>query len=120
MAIDILNPNLGLQGVMEATVDLPSLPEAKPFSSNVISETGLAKHFDLSGSAQFIDRALVPLGLDEELLRPVVFKQNLAKAYEALKASRKPEFRRFAREDLQPLMEDDELYGLYASMLIGS
>ncbi|MDR2366681.1 MAG: hypothetical protein LBF58_01005 [Deltaproteobacteria bacterium] len=120
MAIDILNPNVGLQGVLEATFEQPSLPEAKPFSNNVVNETGLGKHFDLNGSAQFIDRALVPMGVDEELLRPQIFKQNLAKAFEALKSSRKPEFRRFARDDLAPIMEDDELYNLYSSLLIGS
>ncbi|MDR2302067.1 MAG: hypothetical protein LBF38_08525 [Deltaproteobacteria bacterium] len=120
MAIDILNPNVGLQGILEPTVEQSRLPEAKPFSSNVVTETGLGKHFDLSGSAQFIDRALVPMGVDEELLRPQVFKANLAKAFEALKSSRKPEFRKFAREDLAPIMEEDELFQLYSSMLIGN
>jgi type III secretion protein X len=109
MAIDILNPNLGLQGVLDPVFDQPSLPEARPLPSNVVAETGLAKHFDLTGMAQLIDRALIPGDIDEELLRPDIFRRNLAKAHDILKSSADPKHRRFARDDLAPILEDGDL-----------
>jgi hypothetical protein len=116
--IDILNPNLGLQNLLDPASERLSLPEARQFASNVVPETGLERHFELVGVARLIDQALIPTGVDERLLRPEVFRRNLREAFETLKDSRKPEVRKFVRDVLSPILEDEELYELYASLLV--
>jgi type III secretion protein X len=118
MAIDLLNVNLGLQSFLDPAAESRPLPEAKVLPQNVVSESGLNRHFDLTGVAQLIDRALTPTGVDEKLLRPEVFWSNLAAARDKLKDSRKQPIRAFLREDLAPILEDGELYDLYASLLV--
>jgi type III secretion protein X len=119
MAIDILNPSLGLQGFLEPLAGEPHLPGVKPLASNVLVETSLAQHFGLESMSQTIERGLVPLVPDEKLLRPDVFKRNLKGAFDRLKSSRQPQIRKFVRDDLAPIMEDAELYDLLAGLLIG-
>jgi type III secretion protein X len=119
MAIDILNPSLGLQGFLEPLAEEPHLPGAKPLASNVLNETSLSQHFRLEGMAQTIERGLVPHLPDERLLRPDIFKRNLKGAFEKLKSSRQPQIRKFVRDDLAPLMEDAELYEVLAGLLLG-
>jgi type III secretion protein X len=118
MTIDILNPRLGLQDVLAPVGDELHLPAARSLASNVVGDTGLAQHFNFEGSAQIIERALTPLLHDERLLRPDIFKGNLRRSFESLKSSRRPEVRRFVREDLAPMMEDDELYAVYEGLLL--
>ncbi|MDR2441945.1 MAG: hypothetical protein LBE31_00300 [Deltaproteobacteria bacterium] len=120
MAIDILNPNIGLQGVLDPTIEQSNIPQFQLLPSNALTETSLARHFALTNSQQLIDRSLIPVDIDQELLMPEAFKRNLASAYELLKSSRKPELRRFAREDLANIIEDDELYKIYSGLLVGS
>ena len=120
MAIDILNPNLGLLGVLEPAIERPSLPEARPLPSSAIPERGLDKLFDLPVAAQIIDLALTPEVPDPDLLRPEVFRRNLSEAFEALGSASEREIRRFVREDLAPMMEDGAVYELYAGLLVSS
>jgi type III secretion protein X len=119
MALDILNVNIGLQSFLEPTGETRPLPEARVLPQNVVNETGLDRHFDLTGLTQLIDKALTPLGVDERLLRPEVFRRNLTAARDKLKDGRQKEIRAFVRDDLAPLLEDGELYVLYASLLVG-
>lgn len=120
MSIDILNPNLGLLGVLDPAAGDPKLPEARPLPSSAAPETWLERLFNLRGSAQAIDRALMPKVPDPDLLRPDVFRRNLAEAFEVLASIRQPEVRRFVREDLAPMMEDAAVFELYAGLLVSS
>ncbi|MDR0356174.1 MAG: type III secretion protein [Deltaproteobacteria bacterium] len=119
MAIDLLNPSLGIQGILEPLIDEARLPEARPLVSNASAEKGLDNLFDLSGTDLQIDAALRPDLADDETLRPDVFKRGLREAYELLKTNRHPDVRNFVRQDLAPLMENGELFETYLSLLIG-
>ena len=120
MATDILSADLGLEGILSPAEEGPALPGPRPMAYGLASEPASARHFDLGGLSQMIDQALAPKGIEERLLAPGVFKRNLRGAYEKLSASRHEAFRRLAQDDLAPIMEDEELYQLYAGLLVGS
>jgi hypothetical protein len=120
MAIDnILNVNLGLQAFLEPTGDVSGLPEPGNIPSNMVPETGLARHYDLDGVDRMVERLLTPRDIPSRVLRPEVFRVALSDALESLKEVRQPDVRRFVRDDLAPILEAGQLYDIYAGLLVG-
>jgi hypothetical protein len=118
MANDLLNPRLGLSGLLDPLFGASHLPDARPLAANAAFETGLAQHFNFDGSERILEAALAPKLRDDELLRPDVFRRNLRRAFAKLKNSRDPNARGFLREDFTAMMEDGELLDVYAGLLL--
>jgi hypothetical protein len=116
----IMNPNLGVQGILDADVEDVRLPLARPLATGVSPETGLADLYRLNNFQSRIFAGLQPVVDDEALLRPDVLGKNLRESLKRLQKSKNPQVRRFVRDDLEPLMENERLLRDYVNMLVSA
>ncbi|MDR2786893.1 MAG: type III secretion protein [Candidatus Accumulibacter sp.] len=119
-ARNILNPNVGLQDVLDPAGFEFHLPQARPLATSVSAETGLADLYRLSDFQSRILAGLQPEVGDETLLRPDVFGKNLRESHRRLKDSKNPRVRRFLRDELGPLLENDTLLREYVNLLVSA
>jgi hypothetical protein len=116
----IMNPDVGVQGVLDSGSIESRLPPARPLSTGVSSETGLADLYRLANFQSRILAGLQPVVVDDALLRPDVLGKNLRESHQRLRESKNPHVRRFLRDDLGPLMENEQLLRDYANMLVSA
>jgi hypothetical protein len=117
---NIMDPNVGVQGVLDSVLEDVRLPQARALSTGVSPETGLT---DLYRSANFQSRileGLQPVIDDDVLLRPDVLGKNLKESLTCLQQNRDPHVRRFVRDDLAPLIENERLLRDYVNMLVSA
>jgi hypothetical protein len=114
----LLDPNLGLSGFIDQAGETGKLPQPRPLSTGAAPETGLADMFKPANFQSLVLAGLAPRVGDESLLRPDILRRNLAAGLERLKKSKRPEVRRFVRDDLGPLLEDQELLQSYVSLMM--
>jgi type III secretion protein X len=118
MSLKIFDPSVGVQTVLEPRSDDARLPEARPLSTGITGETGLADLFKMPTFSVNLKEALRPEILDDDLLRPGVIRKNLREASERLRDSRSSDVRRFVRDDLDPLLDDTQLLATYVGLLL--
>jgi len=116
---NILDPNLGLSGLIERAEPSDRLPQPRTLTTGAAPEAGLADLFKPANFQSLIMAGLQPRLSDENLLRPDILRRNLETGLEKLKKSRRPEVRRFVRDDLNPLMEDQDLLRGYLNLMMG-
>ncbi|MDR2935050.1 MAG: type III secretion protein [Candidatus Adiutrix sp.] len=116
---NLLDPNLGLSGLIERADPSERLPRPHTLATGAAPEAGLADLFKPANFQSLIMAGLEPRVSDENLLRPDVLKRNLETGLEKLKKSRRPEVRRFVRDDLNPLMDDQDLLRGYLNLMMG-
>jgi hypothetical protein len=119
-ARNILDLNVGVQGVLDSAVSDTRLPQARPLATGVSAETGLADLYRLASFQSRILAGLQPEVADDALLRPDVLGRNLRESHKRLQKSKNPHVRRFLRDDLGPLMENEELLRDYVNMLVSA
>jgi hypothetical protein len=119
-ARSIMNPHVGVQGVLDSEPLEFHLPSARPLATGVSAETRLADLYRLSDFQSRILAGLQPFVGDEALLRPDVLGKNLRESFKRLRESKNPHVRRFLRNDLGPLMENDELLRDYVNLLMSA
>jgi hypothetical protein len=117
---DIMNPNVGVQGVLDSAIFDSHLPRARPLATGVTAETGLADLYRLDNFQSHILAGLQPIVNDEALLRPDTLGKNLRESYKRLEKNKNPYVRRFLRDDLGPLMENGQLLRDYVNMLVNA
>ena len=115
----LLDPNLGLSGFIDRAGEAERLPQPRPLYTGAAPGTGLADLFKPANFQSLVLAGLAPRVGDESLLRPDILRRNLEAGLERLKKSRRPEVRRFVREDLAPLFEDRELLQSYVNLMMG-
>ncbi|MDR3205414.1 MAG: hypothetical protein LBV23_11870 [Deltaproteobacteria bacterium] len=118
MAMDILDPRLGVQSILPPAEEASHLPSARPIAVNVMAEGSVAELGKLNDFSTIIRESFAPIAFQSEWLRPDVLGRNLAKARKTLKKSRNPDVRRFVRDDFDSLMDDVELYNAYSGLLV--
>lgn len=118
MPINLLDPSLGIQNVMEQQTNDP-LPFARPLASTVLNEAGLEGLYAPSNSARIIEAALCPDVGDGNMLRPEIFSVILKKCAVEFAASDDPAVRELMEKELHPLMENQELLHAYTNLMIG-
>ena len=116
---NLLDPNLGLSGVIERADPADRLPRPQTLTTGMAPEAGLADLFKPANFQSLIMAGLQPQVSDENLLRPDALRRNLETGLEKLKKSRRPEVRRFVRDDLNPLLEDQDLLRGYLNLMMG-
>lgn len=122
MAVDLLNPNLGISTLLpEAPLD--HLPETDDYNSvGRNADLSALQEYKLSlsghGFERSISQSFIPKVASDELLRPAVFNNLLHSAASKLAASDDPKLRRFAREDLAPLEQNKELLQAYLGLMM--
>lgn len=115
---NIMDPSLGVQGVLEPAAGLAHLPQAKPLATDAVLKTGLADLYRATSFQSHILSSLQPRVNDEAQLRPAVLGKNLQESLSRLSGSHDPQVRRFVRDDLAPLMENKQLLNEYINMLV--
>ncbi|MDR3037793.1 MAG: type III secretion protein [Candidatus Adiutrix sp.] len=116
---NVMDPNVGVSGFLDRLETGGRLPQPRPLATGLAPETGLADLFKPANFQSRILEGLQPRVGDEALLRPEVMRRNLQAGLERLRKSRRPEVRRFVREDLEPLMEDHDLLRGYLNLMMG-
>jgi hypothetical protein len=114
----LMDPSLGVQGVLEPETAETHLPRARPLATDAAGENRLSDLYRADSLQGRILAGLQPAVGDEALLRPSVLRKNLSQSRAKLAQSRDPHVRRFLREDLEPLMENGRLLGEYVNMLV--
>ncbi|MDR2450584.1 MAG: type III secretion protein [Candidatus Accumulibacter sp.] len=119
-ARDIMNHQVGVQGVLDAEPFEFRLPSARPLATDVSAETRLADLYRLADFQSRILAGLQPRVGDEALLRPDMLGKNLRESLKRLRGNKNPQVRRFLRDDLEPLMENEQLLRDYINMLVSA
>lgn len=118
MAINLLDPSLGIQNIMEPQVNDP-LPFARPLASSVLNEAGLEGLYAPSNSTRIVEAALCPDVGDGNLLRPEIFAVILKKCAADFASSDDPAVQELVEKELHPLMKNHELLQAYTNLMIG-
>jgi hypothetical protein len=119
-ARSIMNPQVGVQGVLDSEPLEFRLPSARPLATGALAETRLADLYRLADFQSRILAGLQPQIDDEALLRPDVLGKSLRESLKRLRENRNPQVRRFLRDDLGPLMENEALLRDYVNMLVSA
>ena len=123
MAVDVLNPNLGISTVLPQAA-MEHLPSVDNFNTvghaNSVADT---ENFKASISANALDAqlsaAFTPVLSSDELLQPAKLNSSIHAAFEKLSQIRDDaDVRRFVRDDLTPLMENRELLEAYMNLMV--
>ncbi len=118
--INLLDPSLGIQTVMDSPISgQPGIPAARQMAANVLREAGLEELYAPNNAEHLVEQLLCPDVGDGDLLRPEVFSTNLGACVATLRDSEDPNVRRTIREDLAPLLENTELLKAYTGLMIG-
>ncbi|GHT82032.1 hypothetical protein FACS1894116_03300 [Betaproteobacteria bacterium] len=115
---NIMNPSLGVQGVLDPAIQDTHLPQARTLATDLSPESGLAELYRMNNLQSRILSGLQPRVGDEALLRPDMLRKNLQQSFDGLKDNRDPYIRRFVRDDLKPLLENEQLLTEYVNMLV--
>lgn len=118
MPINLLDPSLGIQAIMEQQTSDP-LPFARPLASSVLNEAGLEGLYAPSNSARIVEAALCPDVGDGNILRPEIFSAILKTCAATFAESDDPAVRELMDTELHPLMENQELLHAYTNLMIG-
>ncbi|MBQ7739041.1 MAG: type III secretion protein [Desulfovibrionaceae bacterium] len=113
-----LNPNIGIQSVLTPQ-DEAHIPESKSLPTTTLSETGLNELFALTTTDKMLEQTLCPKVGDGTILKPTVFSDCLKDALDVLKDSPLPAVKTFVRDELTPLLENENLLKAYSGLLIG-
>mgnify|MGYP003373551176 CR=1 FL=1 len=105
MAIDILNANAGVTGILPSNTDVPHLPESHTYVASDVENL-------------LLDKSLTPHIERVENLDPNVLNTCLNNIFEKCSSIRDIDIRHFIREDLQPLLENKSLLKAYMDMMI--
>ncbi len=121
--VSLLNSSLGIQSVMDAMPSQEGLSQgmmqARPLATTVIHEAGLDEVYSPATAESLLQKALCPDVGDGEMLQPEVFRANLKASMEDLSMSRDPAVREFLKQDLNPLLENNELLQAYTGLMVG-
>lgn len=110
--IDLFNPNLGLSKVLPP-VSSEHLANVSELSAPTVKPSGLDSLFNPNNLNSQILSALTFSLNDKDLLQNGVIKDELRKLKKELALSRDPAARRFLKEVLDPLLENDEVLSQY-------
>lgn len=116
--VNLLDPGLGIQNVMEPGTD-GHLPAARPLASSAMREAGLDELYNSRRASQQLDAALCPALGDGSILQPEIFHMELQGSLATLRDSDKPAVRAFVRDELAPLLENTELLRAYTGLMVG-
>ncbi len=117
--INLLDPDLGIQNVLEEPARGASLPQYRQMAANALSEAGLEALYAPSNTARIVEEALCPDVGDGTLVQPAVFSACLARCAEKLSGkSGSPALRELLEKELDPLLENRELLNTYMGLLI--
>lgn len=121
--LNILNSSLGIQSIMDTMPSQESasngMLHARPLATTVIHEAGLDEVYSPATAESLLQKALCPDVGDGEMLQPEVFRANLKASMEDLGLSRDPAVRDFVKQDLAPLLENNELLQAYTGLMVG-
>lgn len=117
-SINLLNPGLGIQTIMD-TNQTDRLPDARPLASSPMREAGLEELYEGRYMDQLVSATLLPAVGDGAILQPDVFHTELRGSLEALRDSREPAVRAFVRDELTPLLDNADLLKAYTSLMVG-
>lgn len=117
MAIELLNPNVGLGGVIPTSND-NHLPNAVQIAPQDTTEIKLDELYQGDGFKAQIEQSFMPKIETDEILQPATMNRNLSNLTEVLANIKDADVRAFLREDLRPLLDNRDLLRAYCGMMI--
>lgn len=123
MAVDVLNPNLGISTVLPQA-GAEHLPSVENFNTvGRVNSGAAAESFKSSISANAFDEkvsaAFTPVLSSDELLQPAKLNASIHSAFEKLSQMQDDaDVRRFLRDDLKPFMENRGLLEAYINLMV--
>ena len=117
-SINLLDPSLGIQNVMEMP-ESGSLPHARELAVSVLREAGLDELYAPVNTRLLTEQALCPDVGDGTVLTPERFSSTLKGCVESLKDVDDPVVQSMINQDLKPLLENGQLLQAYAGLMIG-
>ncbi|MDD7022022.1 MAG: hypothetical protein PUI29_05585 [Aeromonadales bacterium] len=119
MAIELLNPSLGLAGILPSEGSA-HLPDAGSFVSKAQGQATLSALFPSDQAKAAIMSALRPRQRRPEQCTPEYLSRNLRRAMQDLKGSGDPDAQALAGGPLSELSDDAELLRACQGMMVGS
>ena len=116
--INLLDPSLGIQQILD-TLWSPALPEARQLASTAMNTVGLDELYAPSNAQTLIENALCPEVGDGSSLRPGTFFRKLGECAQVLQQSDDPKVRECLTGEIEPLLENRELFQAYSGLMIG-
>ena len=115
--VNLLNANFGVADILPPLED-GHLPEAADLSTAKLNVSNLEQLFADNNVNSLILKALDFEVKDKELLNGAKFNAALRDIQEELSLSRDPAVREFVRNDLAPLLENQDLLNAYLGMMV--
>ncbi len=116
--INLFDPNLGIQSIIE-NQDNYKLPAAKQFATPNIYDASLESTYNLPNIQSMIEDAVCPDMGDGEIVRGDVLSAVLHTCALELKNSSDADVQDFLRNDLFPLLENEDLLRTYYNLMLG-
>ncbi len=117
--VNLLDPNLGIQRILDPGSQASHLPQARPLASSAAREAGLDELYCNRRAERQLEAVLCPVTGDGSLLQPDTFQAELRGSLEALRGSDKAAVRVFVRDELAPLLDNTELLKAYMGLMVG-
>lgn len=117
MINDILRTNVGLEGVLDLPLD-NHLPDAKDLPRNLSSDI---KVEDLYKGNMFNLRIESAFGFkldNQALIQPSTMRHAIEDIQEKLQNIRDEDVASFIKNDLQPLLQNTDLFNSYMNMMV--
>lgn len=115
--INLLDPSLGIQNVMDMPVD-SALPRARDMGATALSEPGLEELYAPSNAQRYVETLLCPDVGDGSILSPEAFSENIESVMTELSGNDDPAVREMLAE-LKGLVRNGQLYQAYVGLMIG-
>lgn len=120
MPINLLDPSLGIQNILEQRLpDQSGMLTARPIAASILREAGLEELYSPVNAQRLVEETLCPDVGDGDLLLPDIFGTNLRKCTENLSESKDPAVRDLVEKELKPLLENKTLLNAYTGLMIG-
>lgn len=121
MAVDLLNPNLGIATLLPSPVD-EHLPQVDNFNTVATPSANAVAVFKQSLQDNGFERNLMasfaPHLPSDEMLQPSNLRHNLQSIEQKLASSTDPQIRRFVRDELHPLNDNTALLQAYLGLMV--
>jgi type III secretion protein X len=118
VTINLLDPSLGIQNVMEMPSP-DSLPRARELASNALNEAGLEELYAPDNARHCVEQALCPEVGDGSILNPQQFSALLHDSLNNLSDMDDPAVRELVSRELTPLLQNEQLLQAYVGLMIG-
>ncbi len=115
--INLFDSTLGIQNILNET-NYDNLPQAKQIAASIIREAGMENIYEAKDFKKLVENLVCPSVGDGEILKPYNFSRALTSLADGLKNTSNYNVQDFLKNDLFPLLENEDLLRTYCGLMV--